>query len=284
MPGAIVDRPVPGAGRCRIHPGGLLARSRGPQHRPGDGGDAPVDVASDSARPRSEGRWEPSAPARPPTPRRPRAPPRELLDSLEAITGYAAAPGFASLDRANPTGPDVPLHHRHAWKLLDGLRGRWPRYRRRSPLDIGQALFDPRYGPQPQPSPGSAPWARATHAPGDNSNRYGDPRLGLAARARAGPSPHRSERPRRRPGRCPGHPEICPGFGEDDEEVRRVLVAWSAIAAGTWASPRQRGGKAGLTELRGVSSHRFGISRWSGARSGIRHSSHARCDGDGAMG
>jgi len=151
---------------------------------------------------------------------------RELLDSIEDITGYARAAGLREfLIDPSPRAREYPSTIGQCLELSDGLRGRCP-IPAGFTLDIGQALFEPRYGPQAC----AESWISALGASilmfrVDNSNRWGDPRWGWPHERGQGRAPIAASVDAAGLDGVPAILEVCPRFEEDAEEARRVLVA-----------------------------------------------------------
>jgi sugar phosphate isomerase/epimerase len=212
---------------------------------------------------------------------------RELLDSLEAITGYAAAAGLREfLIEPTPQARNYPSTIRQCLELLDGLRGRCP-IPAGFTLDIGQALFDPRYGPQAS----AESWISTLGASirmlrVDNSNRYGDPRWGWPHERGQGRAPIAASVHAAGLDDVPAILEICPRFGEDDEDVRRVLVASVGYCRRYLGIPPAKGaGRAGLTEVTRGLEPSASVSRGGrGAGSASDIPVTLAAMGDGAMG
>lgn len=151
---------------------------------------------------------------------------RELLDSIEAITSYAAAAGLREfLIEPSARAREYPSTLGQCLELADGLHGRCP-IPTGFTLEIGQALFDPRYGPQAT----AETWINALGASilmlrVDNSNRWGDPRWGWPHERGQGRAPIAASVSAAGLDGLPAILEVCPRFGEDAEETRRALVA-----------------------------------------------------------
>jgi D-erythrulose 1-phosphate 3-epimerase len=151
---------------------------------------------------------------------------RELLDSIEAIAGYAAAAGLRELViEPIPQSREYPSTISQCLELFDGLRNRCP-----IPvgftLDIGQALLEPRHGPQAV----AEDWISALGAGilmlrVNNNNRCGDPRWGWAHERGRGRAPIAGCVHAVGLDDVPVIVEVCPRFGENEEEARRVLIA-----------------------------------------------------------
>ena len=152
---------------------------------------------------------------------------RDLLDSLEAITGHAAAAGLGEF-LIEPTHLDreIPSTITQCQRLLDGLQGRCqvpPGFT----LDIGHAVFEPRYGPGASAESwitGLGASIRMLHV--HNTDRRSDPHWGW---------PHQGGRVDLAPiaasihaaglDSTPAILEIRPRLEADDEEVRHELAA-----------------------------------------------------------
>jgi sugar phosphate isomerase/epimerase len=151
---------------------------------------------------------------------------RELVDSLEAITDYAAAAGLRELlIEPIPQTREYPSTISQCLELFDGLRNRCA-----IPvgftLDIGQALFEPSFGPQAK----AETWISALGAGilmlrVNNSSRLGDPGWGWTHERGQGRAPIAGCVEAVGLNDVPVTLEVCPQFGENDEEARRVLVA-----------------------------------------------------------
>jgi sugar phosphate isomerase/epimerase len=152
---------------------------------------------------------------------------RDLLDSLEAITSHAAAAGLDEF-LIEPTylTRDIPSTIAQCRRLLDALRDRCP-IAPGLTLDIGHAVFEPRYGADASAESWIASLGagiRMLHV--DNTDRRSDPHWGW---------PHEGGRVDLAPIAASIHDagldgipailEICPRFEADDEEVRHQLAA-----------------------------------------------------------
>jgi D-erythrulose 1-phosphate 3-epimerase len=150
---------------------------------------------------------------------------RELLDSIEAISSYAAAAGLRELlIEPIPQTRDYPATISQCLELFDGLRNRCA-----IPvgftLDIGRALFEPAFGPQAKAETWISALGAGIHMLRvDNSSRFGDPRWGWAHEGGLGRAPIAASVRAVGLDDIPVTLEVCPRFGEDDEEARRVLV------------------------------------------------------------
>lgn len=151
---------------------------------------------------------------------------RELLDSIEAITGYAAAAGLREfLIEPTPQAWEYPSTIRQYLELSDGLRDHCP-IPAGFTLDIGQALFEPSYGPQSS----AESWISTLGASilmlrVNDSNRCGDPRWGWPHEREQGRAPVAASVHAAGLDGVPVTLEVCPRFEEGDEEARRVLIA-----------------------------------------------------------
>jgi hypothetical protein len=124
-----------------------------------------------------------------------------------------------------PQAREYPSTIRQSLELFDGLRGRCP-IPTGLTLDIGQALFDPRYGPQAS----AESWIGTLGASilmlrVNNSDRCGDPRWGWPHERGRGKAPIAASLHAAGLAGVPAILEVCPRFEEDQEEVRRVLTA-----------------------------------------------------------
>jgi sugar phosphate isomerase/epimerase len=152
---------------------------------------------------------------------------RDLLDSIEAITGHAATVGLREfVIEAAPSAREFPATITQCRMLLEGLRGRCP-IPAGFTLDIGQALFEPTYGPQAS----AESWISALGASilmlrVNNTDRRGDPRWGWPhERARMGLAPIAASIDAAGLDGIPVILEACPRFEDDEEEVRDALAA-----------------------------------------------------------
>jgi sugar phosphate isomerase/epimerase len=151
---------------------------------------------------------------------------RELVDSIEAITDYAAAAGLRELlIEPIPQTREYPSTISQCLELFDGLRNRCA-----IPvgftLDIGQALFEPSFGPQAK----AETWISALGAGilmlrVNNSSRLGDPGWGWTHERGQGRAPIAGCVEAVGLDDVPVTLEVCPQFGENDEEARRVLIS-----------------------------------------------------------
>jgi sugar phosphate isomerase/epimerase len=152
---------------------------------------------------------------------------RDLLDSIEAITGHAAAAGLREfLIEPAPSAREFPSTIAQCQQLLDGLQGRCP-IPAGFTLDIGRALFEPRYGPQAC----AESWISALGASilmlrVNNADRQGDPRWGWPyERGRLGLAPIAASISAAGLDDSLVILEVCPRFEDGDEEVRHALAA-----------------------------------------------------------
>jgi D-erythrulose 1-phosphate 3-epimerase len=152
---------------------------------------------------------------------------RDLLDSIEAITGHAAAAGLHEfLIEPTPPTREFPATIAQCQQLLAGLQGRCP-IPAGFTLDIGHALFDARYGPQAC----AESWISALGTGilmlrVNNTDRRGDPRWGWPhERERGGLAPIAASIHAAGLDGLPAILEVCPRFEDDDEEVRNALAA-----------------------------------------------------------
>jgi D-erythrulose 1-phosphate 3-epimerase len=151
----------------------------------------------------------------------------DLLDSIEAITGHAAAAGLREfLIEPTPSAREFPSTITQCQELLDGVRGRCP-IPAGFTLDIGHALLEPRYGPQSC----AESWITALGASilmlrVGNSERRGDPRWGWPhEERRMGLAPVATSITAAGLGGVPVIVEVCPRSEDDDEAVRPALAA-----------------------------------------------------------
>jgi sugar phosphate isomerase/epimerase len=151
----------------------------------------------------------------------------DLLDSIEDITCHAAAAGLRELlIEPAPLAREFPATITQCQQLLHGVQDRCP-IPAGFTLDIGRALFEPRYGPQAC----AESWISALGTGilmlrADNTGRRGDPRWGW---------PHERGRARLAPiaasiraaglDGIPTIVQVCPRFEDDETEVRQVLAA-----------------------------------------------------------
>ncbi len=152
---------------------------------------------------------------------------RDLLDSIEAITGHAAAAGLGEfLIEPTHLAREIPSTITQCQHLLDGLRGRCP-VPAGLTLDIGHAVFEPRYGPDASAESwitalGSS--IRMLHV--DNSDRHSDRHWGWPhERGRVDLAPIAASIRAAGLGSIPAILEIRPRFEDDDEKVRHELAA-----------------------------------------------------------
>jgi sugar phosphate isomerase/epimerase len=152
---------------------------------------------------------------------------RDLLDSIEAITGHAAAVGVRQfLIEAAPSAREFPATITQCRLLLDGLQDRCP-IPAGFTLDIGHALFEPCYGPQAS----AESWISALGANifmlrVNNTDRRGDPRWGWPhEHGRMGLAPIAASIDAAGLDGIPVILEACPRFADDDEEVRQAIAA-----------------------------------------------------------
>jgi sugar phosphate isomerase/epimerase len=152
---------------------------------------------------------------------------RDLLDSIEAITGHAAAAGLREfLIEPASSVREFPSTIAQCRQLLDGLQGRCP-IPAGLTLDIGRALFEPRYGPQAS----AESWISALGASilmlrVNNADRQGDPRWGWPhERGRLGLAPIAASISAAGLDDSLVILEVCPRFEDGDEEVRHALAA-----------------------------------------------------------
>jgi sugar phosphate isomerase/epimerase len=151
----------------------------------------------------------------------------DLLDSIEAITGHAAAAGLREfLIEPVPLAREFPSTITQCQQLLDGLRGRCP-IPAGFTLDIGRAVFEPRYGPQAS----AEAWIGAL-GPNilmlrvDNTARRGDPGWGWPhEQGRMGLAPVSASIRAAGLDGIPTIVQVCPRFEDDDEQVRQALTA-----------------------------------------------------------
>jgi sugar phosphate isomerase/epimerase len=151
----------------------------------------------------------------------------DLLDSIEAITGHAAAVGLRKfLIEPTPLAREFPSTITQCQRLLDGLHGRCP-IPAGFTLDIGRALFEPCYGPQAS----AESWISALGAGilmlrVDNTGRRGDPRWGWPhEQGPIGLAPIAASIRAAGLDGIPAILQVCPRFEDDDDEVRRALAA-----------------------------------------------------------
>jgi hypothetical protein len=169
---------------------------------------------------------------------------RELLDSIVSIADYAASAGLRELlIEPIPQTREYPSTISQCLELFDGLRNRCP-----IPvgftLNIGQALFEPTYGPQAK----AETWINALGTGilmlrVDNSGRLGDPRWGWAHERGRGQAPIAASVHAVGLDDIPVTLEVCPRFGEDEAEARRVLVASVAHCRRYLGIPRPKAGR-----------------------------------------
>lgn len=152
---------------------------------------------------------------------------RDLLDSIEAITGYAAAVGLGEfLIAPARSAREFPSSIAQCQQLRDGLRGRCA-VPAGFTLDIGSALFEPWFGPQDF----AESWISALGASlrmlrVNNAERRGDPRWGWPHEpAGMGLAPLTASINAIGLDEIPVILEVCPRFDDGDEEVRRALAA-----------------------------------------------------------
>jgi D-erythrulose 1-phosphate 3-epimerase len=151
----------------------------------------------------------------------------DLLDSIEAITGYAAAAGLREfLIEPTHLAREIPSTITQCHQLLDGLHGRClipPGFT----LDIGHAVFEPRYGPDAS----AESWITALGANirmlhVDNSDRHSNRHWGWPhEHGRVDLAPIGASVRAARLDSIPAILEIRPRFEDDDEKVRRELAA-----------------------------------------------------------
>jgi sugar phosphate isomerase/epimerase len=152
---------------------------------------------------------------------------RDLLDSLEAITTHAAAAGLGEfLIEPTHLAREIPSTIGQCQHLLDGLRDRCP-IPPGITLDIGHAVFEPRYGPRASAESwitGLGAGIRMLHV--DNTDRHSDPHWGWPhERGRVDLAPIAASIRAAGLDSIPAILEIRPRFEDDDEEVRRNLAA-----------------------------------------------------------
>ena len=152
---------------------------------------------------------------------------RDLQDSIEDITGHAAAAGLREfLIEAAPSAREFPATLTQCQQLTEGLRGRCP-IPAGLALDVGPALFEPSYGPQACVESWISVLGAGIHMLRvNNTDHRGDPRWGW---------PHEHGHMSLAPisasinavglDAIPVILEVCPRFGDDGEEVRRALAA-----------------------------------------------------------
>jgi hypothetical protein len=151
----------------------------------------------------------------------------DLLDSIEAITGYAAVSGLREfLIEPGPLAREYPSTITQCQQLADGLRGR-SRIPAGFTLDIGRAVFEPRHGPQAS----AEAWISALGGSifmlrVDNTARRGDPGWGWPhERGRIGLAPVAASIRAAGLDGIPTIVQVCPRFEDDDEQVRQALTA-----------------------------------------------------------
>ena len=151
---------------------------------------------------------------------------RDLLDSIEAITSHAAAAGLGEfliepthLARENPS-TIAQCHH-----LLDSLRDRC-QVPAGLTLDIGHAVFEPRYGPDASAESwidGLGAGIRMLHV--HNTDRRSDPHWGWPhERGRVDLAPIAASVHAAGLDSIPAILEIRPRFEDDDEKARHDLA------------------------------------------------------------
>ena len=152
---------------------------------------------------------------------------RDLLDSIVAITGHAAAVGLREfLIEPTPSAREFPSTITQCQLLLDELRGQRP-IPTGFTLDIGHALFEPRYGPQAC----AESWINALGTNirmlrASNTNRRRDPRWGWPhEHASMSLAPIAASISAAGLNGIPVIAEVCPRFEDDEKEFRDVLAA-----------------------------------------------------------
>lgn len=152
---------------------------------------------------------------------------RDLLDSIEDITCHAAAAGLRELlIEPASLAQEFPSTITQCQQLLRGLQDRCP-IPAGLTLDIGRALFEPRYGPQAS----AESWISALGTGilmlrADNSGRHGDPRWGWPhEQGRIGLAPIAASIRAAGLDGIPAILQVCPRFTDDDEEIRHALAA-----------------------------------------------------------
>lgn len=187
---------------------------------------------------------------------------RELLDSIEAITGYAAAAGLREflIEPALRAG-EYPSTIRQCLEVFDGLQGRCP-IPAGFTLDIGPALFEPCYGPQAT----AESWISALGASirmlrVDNSNRCGDPRWGWPHERGQGRAPIAASVTAAGLDGVPAILTVCPRFEDNDEDLKRVLVASVAHCRRYLAISPPKGGKGWPDRVLGTGRQRYHTER-----------------------
>jgi D-erythrulose 1-phosphate 3-epimerase len=151
----------------------------------------------------------------------------DLLDSIEDITCNAAAAGLSELLIEPATlAREFPSSITQCQQLLNELRDRCP-VPAGLTLDIGRALFEPRYGPQAA----AESWISALGTGilmlrVDNTGRHGDPRWGWPhEQGRVGRAPIAASIRAADLDEVPAILRVCPRFEDDEAEVRRALAA-----------------------------------------------------------
>jgi D-erythrulose 1-phosphate 3-epimerase len=151
----------------------------------------------------------------------------DLLDSIEDITCHAAAAGIRELlIEPAPLAWEFPSTITQCQQLLHGLQDRCP-IPAGLTLDIGRALFEPRYGPQAS----AESWISALGTGilmlrVDNTGRRGDPRWGWPhEQGRIGLAPIAASIRAAGLDGIPTILRVCPRFEDDEAEVGRALAA-----------------------------------------------------------
>lgn len=151
----------------------------------------------------------------------------DLLDSIEDITRHAAAAGLRELlIEPAPLAREFPSTIAQCQQLLHRLHERCP-IPAGITLDIGRALFEPRYGPQAC----AESWISALGAGilmlrVDNTGRRGDPRWGWPhEQGRIGQAPIATSIRAAGLDGIPTILQVCPRFEDDEVEVRQALAA-----------------------------------------------------------
>jgi sugar phosphate isomerase/epimerase len=152
---------------------------------------------------------------------------RDLLDSIEAITGYAITAGIREF-LIEPTllAREIPSTITECRRVLSGLQGRCP-----IPvgftLDVGHAVFDPLPGPLAVAESwmGSlGPSIGMFHV--NNSDRLGNPHWGWPPQqGRTDLAPIVASIRAAGLDDIPAIVEVCPRFEDDDDKAMHELVA-----------------------------------------------------------
>jgi D-erythrulose 1-phosphate 3-epimerase len=152
---------------------------------------------------------------------------RDLLDSIEAITSHAAAAGLGEfLIEPTHLAREIPSTIAQCHHLLDSLRDRC-QVPAGLTLDIGHAVFEPRYGPDASAESwiaGLGAGIRMLHV--HNTDRRSDPHWGWPhERGRVDLAPIAASIHAAGLDGIPAILEIRPQFEDDDEKVRHDLAA-----------------------------------------------------------